>query len=64
MHGLECTKDKAGVHMCTSDVDCVVCKCDLHLSAIISNQRPGAATCPEHAAKLGVPPEGCIMLVR
>ncbi|PNH00533.1 Lysine-specific demethylase 5D, partial [Tetrabaena socialis] len=64
MSGHVCTKDEAGVHTCTSDVDCVVCKCDLYLSAVISPDRPGAATCPEHAAKLGAPPESCVMLVR
>ncbi|PNH12084.1 putative lysine-specific demethylase JMJ14 [Tetrabaena socialis] len=64
MWGHVCAKDETGVHTCTSDVDCVVCKCDLYLSAVISPDRPGAATCPEHAAKLGAPPESCVMLVR
>ncbi|KXZ56658.1 hypothetical protein GPECTOR_1g593 [Gonium pectorale] len=64
MSGLTCAKDKDGVHTCTADVDCIECKCDLYLSAVVSPQRPGSAACPEHAAALGVPGGACVMLVR
>lgn len=64
MCGLAPAKDASGVYTCTCDVDCAVCKCDLYLAAVVSADRPGVATCPEHAAALGVPPDRCVMLVR
>ncbi|GIL43086.1 hypothetical protein Vafri_875 [Volvox africanus] len=64
MSSFACAKDSAGVHTCTADMDCAKCKCDLFLSAVVSPQCPGVATCPEHAASLGVSPANTILLVR
>ena len=64
MSGLEPTKDARGVYTCTHEVDCITCKCDLHMSAVVSLDRPGVAVCPDHAADLQSPPAKCTLLVR
>lgn len=64
MSGLAPTKDSKGVYTNTHDVDCAVCKCDLHLSAVVALDKPGLAVCPEHAAQLGAAPYKCTLLVR
>ncbi|CAD7704764.1 unnamed protein product [Ostreobium quekettii] len=45
-------KDGGGVHTDTTDVDCGLCKADLHLSSVVSPMAPGIAVCPDHAAAL------------
>ena len=56
--------DGDGVHVDTADCDCEVCKCDLYLSAVVSELAPGRCTCPEHASALGVPAASCRLLFR
>ena len=56
--------DEGGVHTNTEDIDCLECKCDLWMSAIISRQCPGQAACPEHASKLPCRPEDWTLLHR
>ena len=56
--------DVGGVHTNTEDIDCLECKCDLWMSAVISKQCPGQAACPEHASRLPCRPEDWILLHR
>ncbi|BDA42391.1 probable lysine-specific demethylase JMJ703 at N-terminal half [Coccomyxa sp. Obi] len=56
--------DADGVHTNTEDVDCEVCKGDLHLWAVVSVKCPGRATCAEHASALGCPVEDIVLLYR
>lgn len=57
-------KDAAGVFTNTEDVDCEVCKGDLHLFAVVSPSCPGKATCPEHVSALECPTEAMCLLYR
>lgn len=57
-------KDEAGVYTNTEDMDCEVCKGDLHLFAVVSPACPGKATCPEHASALESPNETLRLLYR
>ncbi|GMH38533.1 hypothetical protein BSKO_06417 [Bryopsis sp. KO-2023] len=52
MHGAQGSKDENGVHTNTEDVDCMFCKSDLYLSAVVSQESPGKAMCPEHASHI------------
>ena len=54
----------SGVHVDTADCDCEVCKCDLFLSAVVSELSPGRCTCPDHASALGVAAASCRLVVR
>lgn len=56
--------DADGVHTNTEDVDCEVCKGDLHLWAVVSPKCPGRATCAEHASALGCPVDDMVLLYR
>jgi len=53
-----------GVYTDTCDVDCDVCAADLWMSSVVSNEAPGRAVCPAHAAQLGPPPARCMLLIR
>ena len=53
-----------GVHTDTADCDCEVCKCDLYMSAVVSDVAPGRCVCPDHAAALSVPTASCKLLFR
>ena len=48
----------------TEDIDCEVCKGDLHLWAIVSPTQPGKATCPEHVSALECPTDAMRLLYR
>lgn len=52
------------MHTNTEDVDCEVCKGDLHLWAVVSVKCPGRATCAEHASALSCPVEDMVLLYR
>jgi hypothetical protein len=56
--------DEKGVYTNTEDVDCEVCKGDLHLWAVVSPSCPGRATCPEHVKVLDRPIEDMKLLHR
>ena len=60
----EAEYDSRGIHVSTADCDCEVCKCDLYLSAVVSERVPGRCVCPEHAEALGVPSSSCRLLYR
>lgn len=57
-------KDENGVYTNTEDIDCEVCKGDLHLWAVVSMSCPERATCPEHVNALGCPIEDMTLLHR
>ena len=57
-------KDEAEVYTNTEDIDCEVCKGDLHLWAVVSPACPGKATCPEHVSALESPDETLRLLYR
>ncbi len=57
-------KDEAGVYTNTEDIDCELCKGDLHLWAVVSPASPGKATCPEHVSALESPDETLRLLYR
>ena len=48
----------------TEDIDCDVCKGDLHLWAVVSPTCPERATCPEHVSALECPTETMRLLYR
>ena len=48
----------------TEDIDCEVCKGDLHLWAVVSPAQPGKATCPEHVSALECPTDAMRLLYR
>ena len=48
----------------TEDIDCEVCKGDLHLWAVVSPTCPEKATCPEHVSALECPTETMRLLYR
>ena len=56
--------DGQGCYTNTEDIDCEVCKGDLHLWAVVSAACPGRATCAEHPAALGAPPDTLVLLYR
>jgi hypothetical protein len=56
--------DGQGLYTNTEDIDCEVCKGDLHLWAVVSEACPGRATCAEHPQALGAPPETLVLLYR
>ena len=56
--------DSRGVHTSTFDCDCVRCKCDLFLSAVVSPAKPGVCACLEHWQDVGEPADGCVILYR
>ena len=56
--------DSRGVHTSTFDCDCVRCKCDLFLSAVVSPAKPGVCACLEHWQDVGEPAGGCVILYR
>lgn len=66
----ECTfwgagdKDAEGVFTNTEDIDCEVCKGDLHLFSVVSPTCPGKATCPEHVSALECPTKAMCLLYR
>ena len=57
-------KDADGVYTNTEDIDCEVCKGDLHLWAVVSPTYPERATCPEHVSALECPTEAMRLLYR
>jgi hypothetical protein len=57
-------KDEAGAYTNTEDIDCEVCKGDLHLWAVVSPACPGQATCPEHVSALESPNDTLRLLYR
>ena len=57
-------KDADGVYINTEDIDCEVCKGDLHLWAVVSPAQPGKATCPEHVSALECPTDAMRLLYR
>ncbi len=57
-------KDADGVYINTEDIDCEVCKGDLHLWAVVSPTCPEKATCPEHVSALECPTETMRLLYR
>ena len=57
-------KDADGVYTNTEDIDCEVCKGDLHLWAVVSPAQPGKATCPEHVSALECPTDAMRLLYR
>lgn len=63
---MPCTgeKDAEGVYINTEDIDCDVCKGDLHLWAVVSPACPDKATCPEHVSALECPTEAMRLLYR
>ena len=56
--------DDRGCYTNTEDIDCEVCKGDLHLWAVVSEHCPGRATCAEHPDALGAPLESLVLLYR
>ena len=56
--------NEAGLHTNTEDMDCLDCKCDLWMTAVISKSHPDRLFCPEHASSLRTPPEDWIVLYR
>ncbi|GFH20762.1 uncharacterized protein HaLaN_17936 [Haematococcus lacustris] len=57
-------QDAQGLHTSTADCACLVCRCDLFISAVVSPAAPGLCACPEHAAALGASPKDCVLLIR
>ncbi|KAJ9508665.1 hypothetical protein QJQ45_027958, partial [Haematococcus lacustris] len=57
-------QDGQGLHTSTADCACLVCRCDLFISAVVSPAAPGLCACPEHAAALGASPKDCVLLIR
>ena len=57
-------KDADGVYTNTEDIDCDVCKGDLHLWAVVSPTCPERATCPEHVSALECSTETMRLLYR
>ncbi len=56
--------DALGMHASTFDCDCVRCKCDLYMSAVVSPDKPGVCACLEHWRDVGVPAAHCVLLFR
>lgn len=65
MQGGSAAHDPAtGVHVNTQGVECATCGCDLSLAAVVSEQDPGRAVCPEHIADLDGTRSECCLLLR
>lgn len=56
--------DEQGMYTDTEDIDCLVCKCDMWLYAVVSPSCPGQAACTEHAQHLDCPRDEQILLYR
>ena len=56
--------DEQGMYIDTEDIDCLVCKCDMWLYAVVSPSCPGQAACPEHAQHLDCPRSQQMLLYR
>ncbi len=56
--------DENGMYTDTEDIDCLICKCDMWLYAVVSPSCPGKAACTEHAHQLGCPRSEQVLLYR
>lgn len=56
--------DENGMYTDTEDIDCLICKCDMWLYAVVSPACPGKAACTEHARQLGCPRKEQVLLYR
>ncbi|DBA81611.1 TPA: hypothetical protein ACH3X1_007371 [Trebouxia sp. C0004] len=56
--------DEKGMYTDTEDIDCLICKCDMWLYAVVSPSCPGKAACTEHAQQLGCPRSEQVLLYR
>jgi hypothetical protein len=65
MQGGAAAHDPAtGVHVNTQGVECATCGCDLSLAAVVSEDYPGRAVCPEHIADLDGSRSQRVLLLR
>ncbi|KAL0026074.1 hypothetical protein WJX79_007057 [Trebouxia sp. C0005] len=56
--------DENGMYTDTEDIDCLICKCDMWLYAVVAPSCPGKAACTEHARQLGCPRSEQVLLYR
>ena len=56
--------DENGMYTDTEDIDCLICKCDMWLYAVVSPSCPGQAACTEHAHQLPCPRSQQVLLYR
>ncbi|KAL0051456.1 hypothetical protein WJX82_007798 [Trebouxia sp. C0006] len=56
--------DENGMYTDTEDIDCLICKCDMWLYAVVAPSCPGKAACTEHAQQLGCPRSEQVLLYR
>lgn len=56
--------DEQGMYTDTEDIDCLVCKCDMWLYAVVSPSCPDQAACTEHAQHLDCSRSEQILLYR
>lgn len=56
--------DEHGMYTDTEDIDCLICKCDMWLYAVVAPSCPGKAACTEHARQLGCPRSEQVLLYR